>query len=97
MEGSILARVGATVGRAFDDAGGETFVPLGISFGRRLALDPRALHLTLYAQPTVILARDELFTIGLGVDLWIRDLPEVRVNWAGGDLDGFSVGLFWLR
>ena len=70
-------------------------MPLGLSLGRRLLLDRRALHLTPYLQPTVIFASDALFTIGLGVDLWIRGLPEARVNWGTGDLDGISVGLFW--
>jgi hypothetical protein len=42
------------IGRAFDDVAGETFVPVGLSIRRRLLLDRRALHLALYAQPTVI-------------------------------------------
>lgn len=85
------------VGRAFEDGGGETFVPLGLSLGRRLELDRQALHVTPYVQPTVIFASNTLFTVGLGVDVWIRGLPEVRVNWAAGDMDGFSVSLFWKR
>jgi hypothetical protein len=85
------------VGRAFEDGGGDTFVPLGLSLGRRLLLDRRALHLTPYVQPTVIFTGNSLFTLGFGVDAWIRGLPEVRVNWAAGDLDGFSVSLFWRR
>ena len=85
------------VGRAFEDGGGETFVPLGLSLGRRLRLDPGALHLTPYVQPTVIFTSNTLFAVGLGVDVWIRGLPEVRVNWAVADMDGWSVSLFWGR
>jgi hypothetical protein len=82
------------VGRHFTD-GGQTFVPLGLSIGRRLSLDGQALQLTPYVQPTVVIADDALFTFGLGVDLRIRGIPEVRLNWAVGDVEGFSVSLFW--
>lgn len=91
LDGSFILGVG----RAFENGGGETFVPLGLSLGRRVMLDRQALHVTPYVQPTVIFAGTSLFAIGLGVDVWIRGLPEVRVNWATGDLDGFSVSVFW--
>ena len=84
------------VGRRFASGGGQTYVPLGLSLGRRLRLD-RELHLTPYLQPTVIFADDALLTLGLGVDLGIGDIPDIRVAWGFGDLDGWSVGLFWPR
>ena len=82
------------VGRHFA-SGGETFVPLGLSLGRRLVLDRSALYVTPYVQPTVILADNTLFALGFGIDVRIRGIPDVRVNWAVGDMDGFSVSLFW--
>ena len=85
------------VGRTFVEGGGQTYVPLGLSLGRRLSLDGQALQLTPYVQPTVLFASDALFAFGLGVDVRIRGLPEVRLNWAFADMDGFSVGLFWPR
>jgi len=85
------------VGRRFADGGGQTIVPVGLSLGRRLVLGGNALVITPYAQPTVIFEGDELKTLGLGIDLRIRDLPEIRMSWAVGDLEGVAVSLFWSR
>ena len=85
------------VGHAFASGGGETFVPVGLSIGRRLVLDGPALQLTPYFQPTVVFQSDTQFGAGLGVDLRIRGIPDIRVNWAVGDLDGFSASLYWSR
>lgn len=85
------------LGRHFADGGGQTFVPLGLSLGRRLALDGPALQLTPYVQPTVIFADDGLVTCGLGVDLLIRGVPEIRFSTGVGDIEGFSLSLYWAR
>ena len=85
------------VGHLFSDAGGETLVPLGLSLGRRILLDGRDLQLTPYVQPTVIFRSDAVFGFGLGLDIHIRGIPDIRLNWAEGDLDGFSASLYWSR
>ncbi len=85
------------VGRRFASGGGQTFVPIGLSLGRRLVLDGSALHITPYAQPTVLFESNALFAIGLGLDVRIRGIPDIRVNWAVGDLGGFSASLYWSR
>ncbi len=85
------------VGRSFGDSGGQTFVPLGLSLGRRIVLDDPDLQLTPYVQPTVIFQSDAVFGFGLGLDIHIRGIPEIRLNWAAGDLDGFAVSLYWGR
>lgn len=85
------------VGRSFVERGGQTYVPVGLSLGRRLVLDANALQITPYVQPTVIFESSSLFTFGLGIDVRVRGVPDVRVNWAAGDLEGFSVSLFWAR
>lgn len=85
------------LGHHFADGGGQTIVPIGLTVGRRLFVDGNAFVLTPYAQPTVIFAGDELITIGLGLDVKIGEVPEIRLNWAEGDLDGFSLSLFWTR
>ncbi len=85
------------VGRTFGDSGGETRVPVGLSLGRRIVLDGNDLQLTPYIQPTVIFQSDSAFGFGLGLDLRIRGMPDIRFNWAEGDLDGFAVSLFWTR
>jgi hypothetical protein len=85
------------LGHSFSDVGGETYVPLGLSLGRRIVLDGNDLQLTPYVQPTVIFQNDSAFGFGLGVDIHVRGAPDIRLNWATGDLDGFAVSLFWPR
>jgi len=85
------------VGHSFSDPGGETFVPLGLSLGKRIVLDGSDLQLTPYVQPTVIFQHDSAFGFGLGLDLHIQGVPDIRLNWALGDLKGFAVSLFWAR
>lgn len=84
-------------GRHFRSGAEQNFVPVGLSIGRRISLADRSFQLTPYLQPTVIFESDTQFVFGLGVDVAIRGLPEVRVNWGFGDMDGFSVSLFWGR
>ena len=94
LDGSLIIGVG----HIFASAGGsETFVPVGLSIGRNLVLGSGALEITPYAQPTVVIADDGLVVLGLGVDLTIRGIPDIRLNWGAGDLDGFSVSLYWRR
>ena len=93
LDGSFI--LGA--GHRFDDGGGETYVPLGLTLGRRLLLDGSALQLTPYLQPTMILIDDPFFALGLGLDLRIRGIPEIRFNSSVGDMEGYSIGLFWAR
>lgn len=85
------------VGHIFTSGGGQTLVPFGLSLGRRVRLDGNALRLTPYVQPTIIFTDNSLFALGVGVDIGIQNMPEIRVNAAGGDMDGFSISLFWAR
>ena len=85
------------VGHRFSDAGGETFVPVGLSLGRRIALDGNDLQITPYLQPTVVFQDDSAFGAGLGLDFHIRGVPDIRLNWTVGDFDGFAISLFWAR
>ena len=55
------------------------------------------MTLTPYVQPTVIFQSPAVFGFGLGLDIYIRGIPEIRINWAAGDLDGFAVSLYWGR
>jgi hypothetical protein len=86
------------VGHIFaSGGGGETLVPIGLSIGRNLVLGDGALEITPYVQPTVIIADETLTVFGLGLDFTIRGIPDVRLGWGAGDMDGFSVSLFWPR
>lgn len=93
LDGSFI--LGA--GHRFDPGGGQTFVPLGLSLGRRFNLDGSALQVTPYLQPTMILIDEPFFALGLGLDLRIRGIPEFRFNSSVGDMEGFSIGMFWAR
>jgi len=86
------------VGRIFASGGAaQTLVPVGLSIGRNFVLGRGSVEITPYAQPTFVIADDTLVVLGLGIDLTIRGAPDVRVNWGAGDIDGFSVSLFWVR
>jgi len=85
------------VGHIFESGAGQTIVPVGLSIGRRFIVDGDAFQLTPYVQPTIIFESETLATMGLGVDLRLQGIPDVRVNWAIGDMDGFSVSLYWVR
>lgn len=74
----------------------RTVVPLGLSLGRRITLDP-GFHLTPYVQPTVVFVGGADLAVGLGLDLHIRGIPDIRLGWAFVDWDGFSVGAYWPR
>jgi hypothetical protein len=94
LDGSLIVGVG----RIFASGGASvSFVPVGLSIGRNLILGGGALEITPYAQPTVVIADDTLVVLGLGVDLTIRGVPDIRINWGAGDIDGFSVSLYWSR
>jgi hypothetical protein len=75
----------------------QAVIPLGLSLGRQIVLDRDALRITPYVQPTVVFVSDALFSVGLGVDIHIRGVPNIRLAWAFVDMDGFSVGAFWPR
>jgi len=86
------------VGRIFvSGGGGETLIPVGLSIGRNLVLAGGGFEITPYVQPTFVIADESLVVLGLGVDLTIRGVPDVRVNWGAGDIDGFSASVFWVR
>jgi hypothetical protein len=85
------------VGHSFNDPAGATYVPLGLSLGRRIVLDGNDLQITPYVQPTVIFQNDSALGFGLGLDLHVRGAPDIRLNWGAGDLDGFAVSLFWAQ
>ncbi len=93
LDGSLILGFG----RHFRSGAEQNFVPVGFSLGRRISLADQSFRLTPYLQPTVIFESDTQFVFGLGVDVGMQGLPEVRVNWGFGDMDGFSVGLFWGR
>ena len=86
---------GFIFGVGYDVDAEQAIVPLGLSLGRRVNIDEGALYLTPFLQPTVVFASDSDFAVGLGIDVSIRAIPDIRVHWAVGDWDGFSVSLFW--
>jgi hypothetical protein len=94
LDGGLILGIGHIFASG---GGGETLVPLGVSIGRNLVLGSGALEITPYVQPTVVIADETLMVFGVGVDVTIRGAPDVRFSWGAGDMDGFSVSLFWPR
>jgi hypothetical protein len=45
--------------------------------------------------PTHRRADETLVVLGPGIDLTIRGIPDVRLNWGAGDIEALS--LFWAR
>lgn len=91
LDGALIFGIGYAVDPE------QTIVPLGLSLGRRIDIDNGSLRLTPHVQPTVVFAGDADFAFGFGIDVGIGAIPELRVDWAAGDWDGFSVSLFWPR
>jgi hypothetical protein len=88
-------------GGAFD--GGSTLrVPIGVSLGRRIGTGSSGVSLMPYLHPVLVptfrSGDNELaLAAGLGVDLRLGRRLDVRVAGSFGDIEGFSVGLAWVR
>jgi hypothetical protein len=92
------------VGAGLDVSGGVTlWVPLGLSFGRRLNVEKSAVRLVPYVQPTVFFTSSGSGVgagLGLGLDLRLSPAFEFRVSGGfgtGGAPEGVAVSAVWLR
>jgi hypothetical protein len=92
LDGSLILGAGYLF-----EGNGQLIVPVGFSLGRRIRLDGQQLHLTPYLQPTVIFEDGAMLAVGLGFDVHISGLPNIRLAWAFADMGGFSVGAFFPR
>jgi hypothetical protein len=98
LDGALVVGVGAWLGDAT-----LIFLPVGLSLGRRIAVEGSALSIVPYLQPTLtIIGGDNVgdnvaFTLGLGADFRFTPRFDGRLSAGLGDLDGVSLGFFWLH
>jgi hypothetical protein len=98
LDGALSLGVGAS----FDDGTSALRTPLGLSFGRRLPLGTSGVSLMPYLHPVLVPTfRDDdsemAVALGLGLDLRVARQLDVRVSGGAGDLEGFAVGIVWVR
>jgi hypothetical protein len=102
LDGSFVAGLGTW---GFD----HWFIPGGVSFGRRIDIENSPVSIVPYGQPTLIidyfpdrgdLGGDDielLFTLGLGADVRVSRVLDLRVGIGLGDIEGVSLSAVWVR
>jgi len=98
LDGALTLGVGATLG----GGSSRVLIPVGLSLGRRIALEDSQVELTPYLHPVAALLfgdsnTDLIFGLGLGLNARLSRQFEIRVAGALGDYDGVSVGVSILR
>jgi hypothetical protein len=99
LRGALVTGVGLDI-----DDGVNVWVPVGISLGRRLLVEESPVRLVPFAAPTLFFTTlgDEAvsFALGLGLDLRLSPMFEVRVAGGFGTTgapEGLAVSAVWLR
>jgi len=90
------------LGASFGDGVTVARIPVGVSFGRRVALEDSNVEFVPYFQPVISpvfgdIDSDVEFSLGLGVDVKLSRRFELRVSGALGDLDGIGLSIAFLR
>lgn len=98
LDGAITLGFGANLG----DGPDAYYLPIGISLGRRFAMQGSKTTFVPYAHPVLITRFGGGDTkldaaLGLGVDLRFSDTWAVRVSGGLGDIDGVGIGLAYIR
>lgn len=99
LDGSFIAGIGT---HGFD----QWLIPAGVSFGRRIDIENSPVSIVPYGQPTLILHFNDpnstddvrtLFTMGLGTDVRVSRVLDLRLGVALGDLEGVSISAVWVH
>jgi opacity protein-like surface antigen len=98
LDGALVVGFGANLG----DGPDAYYVPIGISLGRRFAVENSSITIVPYVQPTLIPVfgggNSNLdFSLGLGVDIRLSRNFDFRLSGGIGDVDGIGVGLAFIR
>jgi hypothetical protein len=98
LDGAITLGFGANVG----DGPDAYYLPIGVSLGRRFAMQGSKTTFVPYAHPVLITRFGGGDTkldaaLGLGVDLRFSDTWAVRVSGGLGDIDGVGIGLAYIH
>ncbi len=87
---------------AFGDGTDQLFIPVGLSLGRRFLLEGTKTSFVPYVQPYLGLRVNDVDSdlaggLGLGVDIRLSDVVDLRVGGGVGDIEGVSVGIAIVR
>jgi hypothetical protein len=98
LDGAITLGFGANLG----DGPDAYYLPIGISLGRRFAMQGSKTTFVPYAHPVLITRFGGGDTtldaaLGLGLDLRFSEYWAVRVSGGLGDIDGVGIGLAYIR
>jgi hypothetical protein len=97
LDGALVVGVGAALG----SNASVFYLPVGLSLGRRINVQGSAMSIVPYLQPTLTIISgpgdDVAFTLGLGADFRFTPRFDGRLSAGLGDLDGVSLGFFWLH
>jgi hypothetical protein len=98
LDGAITLGFGANLG----DGPDAYYLPIGISLGRRFAMQGSKTTFVPYAHPVLITRFGGGDTkldaaLGLGVDLRFGEYWAVRVSGGLGDIDGVGIGLAYIH
>lgn len=101
LDGALLLGGGVQLFSNPDPPGSTLYLPLALSLGRRVDIEDSEVSIVPYAQPTLVLSANgdtELnFTLGLGVDVRLSRLFDVRASIGLGELEGFALSAVWIR
>jgi len=86
----------------FGDGTDRVLIPVGLSLGRRFLLEGSRTSFVPYLQPFAGLALTDgdselIAGLGLGVDIRLSDVIDLRVGGGIGDIEGVSVGIAIVR
>jgi hypothetical protein len=98
LDGALTLGAGVRLVDQFN----QFYIPVGVSFGRRVDVEGSQVSFVPYFQPVLTPvfgdgASDLLFSIGLGADIRVSRQLDLRVSGAFGDLDGVGISVAWLR
>ena len=98
LDGALTVGLGAS----FDDGTSVLRVPIGLSLGRAVDIGSSDVRLIPFLHPALIPTfregdNDLALTLGLGLDLQVARQLDLRVSGAFGDVEGFAVGVVWVR
>jgi hypothetical protein len=99
------ASVTAGFGALFQGGDAGFLVPFGLTLGRKVLLEESSVSFTPYVNPVImpvfgndnVVGNDVMFGFGLGVDIALSRMWDVRVSGSLGDIEGLGVGLAWHR
>jgi hypothetical protein len=98
LDGALTVGVGAVLGDGPDVA----YIPVGVTFGRRILMEGSHTSFVPFVHPIIIptLTSDDSdvgFALGLGVDIRFSETFDLRVTGGVGDIEGLGIGLAFTR